>query len=129
VCLSALALTACIGGSESSHLSATGKTCRAAVDKAITGMGDQYTGGDFIRIGAGGNALSVSSPVAGEDGAIVAAVAIGCILQRTKAPNSVQAELQQVTPRDGRQEVTWSDLSMSYVLDPRNGLSAVVTAD
>jgi hypothetical protein len=123
-CLSVLALTACTGVTD---LTAAGTTCTKTVDKAIAGMGDQFTAGDFVTIGADGGSVSVSSPVKGENGAIVSAVAVGCLLRETKAPYAVRTALEDVTTQDGRQEVSWSDLTMSYALDPDFGLSAVVT--
>ncbi len=128
-CLSAAALAGCSGLTASTDLSAVGKACTTAVDKAITGMGDQYAGKDFVEISKGGESVSVSSPVPGDNGAIVVGVALGCILQETRAPSTVEAKLQQVTALDGRQEAYWSDLTMTYSFDQDNGLSAVLTAD
>jgi hypothetical protein len=128
-CLSVAALAACSGLTESTDLSAVGKACTKAVDKAITGMGDQYAGRDFVEISEDGESVSVSSPVNGENGAIVAGLALGCILQKTRAPSTVEARLQRMTPVDGRREAYWSDLTMTYSLDLDRGLTAVVTSD
>jgi hypothetical protein len=123
--LAALTLGACSGGG--TDLVAVGEACTKTVDEAIAGMGDQYTAEDFVRIGDGGDSVSVSSPVKGENGAIVSAVAVGCLLQETDAPYAVRTAVQDVTPLDGRHRVSWSDLTMSFVLDPDLGLRVVVT--
>jgi len=127
--LSALTLNACTAVTTSTDLSAAGSTCTKAVDKAISGMGDQYAGRDFVEVGKGGASLSVSSPVSGENGAIVSATAVGCILRETEAPGSVQIELEGITAQDGRQEASWNDVTMSYLFDPDRGLRVVLTAD
>jgi len=122
-------LTACVEVAEPTDLSAAGRTCTRKVNKAIAGMGDQYTGQDFVEVGEGGGSLTVSSPVNGVNGAIVSAIAIGCILQETKAPNYIEGRIQEVTGLEGRQEASWGGVTMSYIFDEDNGLSAVLTAD
>jgi len=125
--LAALTLSGCIDITASTDLSAVGRTCTRAVDKAIAGMGDQYTARDFLDVGDGGGSLSVSSPVNGVNGAIAAALAVGCVLEETDAPNAIKGEVQDVSELDGRQEASWGDLTMSYVMDEDKGLTAVLT--
>jgi hypothetical protein len=119
----ATTLSGCAGGTD---LSAVAGTCTKAVDRAIAAAGDEYTGADFVALGDDGKSLSVSSPIAGEMGTAITGVAVGCIMKETEAPSSVEARLRQTTELDGRQEVSWGDLTMSYRFLANEGLSAVV---
>jgi hypothetical protein len=122
----AMGLSGCAGGTD---LSAVAGACTKAVDRAIASAGDEYTGADFLELGDDGESLSVSSPVSGEMGTAITGVAVGCIMRETDAPSTVEAQLRRTTELDGRQEVTWGDLTMSYRFLPNKGLSAVVRQD
>lgn len=120
-----LALATCLAGcTAGTDLSAVARTCTATVDRAIAPAGGRYTGGDFLTLDD--ESLSVSSPIAGEMGTNITGVAIGCIMKETKAPSFVEAQLRQTNVSDGRQEVSWGDLTMSYRFLPNQGLRAVV---
>jgi hypothetical protein len=119
----AVGLTACAGGTD---LAAVAGTCTKALDKAIAPAGGKYSGADFLKLGDDGKSLSVSSPVSGEMGTALTGVAVGCILKETQAPSSVEGQLRLATELDGRQEVRWGGLTMSYRFLPNDGLSAVV---
>jgi hypothetical protein len=90
----------------------------------MAAAGGDYTSRDFLAVDH--DALRVSSPVRGQLGTAITGVAVGCILKETGAPASVEAELRGRTPRDGRREVSWNDVTMSYRFLPEKGLRAVV---
>ena len=120
-----LALTASLTGcTVGTDLSAVAETCTKAVDRAIGTAGGGYSSGDFLELDDG--SLSVASPVRGQLGTAMTGVAVGCVMKETGAPASVEARLRKGTELDGRREVSWGDLTMSYQFIPDKGLRAVV---
>ena len=115
-------LTGCTVGTD---LSAVADTCTTVIDKAVATPGRGYSSGDFLAVDDDGS-LSVTSPVRGQLAAAITGVAVGCIMKETGAPASVEARLRQGTVLDGRREVSWGDLTMSYRFLADEGLRAVV---
>jgi hypothetical protein len=91
-------------------------------------MDDEAKATEFLSLGDEGKSLTLANPPQGGSvSAVLTLPAMKCVLESTKAPDSVTSQLMQTTALMGRQEASWDTVALSYSYQPSDGISAVFT--
>lgn len=105
---------------------ACGPVVLTAVSGEDSGLGDAVADA-WIELGDDGATLTVESPTSSEGDVQISAVAMHCALNETDAPYAVTSQVEQTTALEGRQEISWEGIDLSWSYHPNNGVSAVFT--
>lgn len=137
-----LALTACGGGggggddetegsAKQVDFTAAVEACQDTVVEALelstNGTGDPLSTESVLRVGDGGDTVTVG-PAAQYEFLVQPSVDAGqCMLRELEAPDSVVSTVSQATGLSGQQDAEWEGVNLTYSFNGNVGFSGVFT--